>query len=47
VALEAGARKLLIGHYSSRSSEVKAYEDECRSVFPQTFATSDGEVYEI
>ena len=47
VALEAGAEKLLIGHYSSRSSEVKAYEAECRSVFPQTFATSDGEVYEI
>lgn len=47
VALEAGAGKLLIGHYSSRSSEVKAYEAECRSVFPQTFATSDGEVYEI
>jgi len=47
VALEAGAQKLLIGHYSSRSSEVKTYEAECRSVFPQTFATSDGEVYEI
>ena len=47
VALEAGAQKLLIGHYSSRSSEVKAYEAECRSVFPETFATSDGEVYEI
>ena len=47
VAQEAGAQKLLIGHYSSRSSEVKAYEAECRSVFPQTFATSDGEVYEI
>lgn len=47
VALEAGAQKLLIGHYSSRSSEVKAYEAECRTVFPQTFSTSDGEVYEI
>lgn len=47
VALEAGAQKLLIGHYSSRSGEVKTYEAECRSVFPQTFATSDGEVYEI
>jgi len=47
VALEAGAGKLLIGHYSSRNSEMQAYEAECRSVFPQTFATSDGEVYEI
>ena len=47
MALEAGTQKLLIGHYSSRSSEVKAYEAECRSVFPETFATSDGDVYEI
>ena len=47
VALEAGAQKLLIGHYSSRNSNVKAYEAECRTVFPETYATSDGESYEI
>ena len=46
-ALEAGAEKLLIGHYSSRSGEAKAYEAECRSVFPETFATSDGDIYQI
>ena len=46
-ALEAGAEKLLIGHYSSRSGESKAYEAECRSVFPETFATSDGDIYQI
>ena len=45
--LEAGAEKLLIGHYSSRSGEAKAYEAECRSVFPETFATSDGDIYQI
>ena len=47
VALEASAGKLLIGHYSSRSSDVKAYEQECRSIFPETYATSDGEEYDI
>ena len=46
-ALEAGVQKLLIGHYSSRNSDIAAYEAECRSVFPETFATSDGDTYEI
>ena len=47
VARAAGVQKLLIGHYSSRSGDAKAYEAECRTLFPETFATSDGEVYEI
>lgn len=47
VAREAGAGKLLIGHYSSRDDNIKAYEAECRTLFPETFATSDGDVYDI
>ena len=47
VARDAGAEKLLIGHYSSRNSDIRAYEAECRSIFPQTYATSDGESYEL
>ena len=47
VARDAGAGKLLIGHYSSRNSNVQAYQAECRSVFPETYATSDGESYQI
>ena len=47
LARDAGAEKLLIGHYSSRNADVAAYEAECRSVFPPTFATSDGESYDI
>lgn len=46
-ARDAGVGKLLIGHYSSRSGDAKAYEAECRSIFPETYAGSDGEVYEI
>ena len=47
LAAEAGAQRLLIGHYSSRTEDIRAYERECRSIFPATFATSDGEVYDI
>ena len=47
VARDAGAAKLLIGHYSSRNSDILAYEAECRGIFPQTYATSDGESYEF
>lgn len=47
MARDAGAAKLLIGHYSSRNSDIRAYEAECRSIFPQTYATSDGESYEF
>lgn len=47
IALEAGAARLLIGHYSSRTREAAPYEAECRTVFPETYAASDGDVYEI
>ena len=47
VARDAGARKLLVGHYSSRTEDIRAYEAECRSIFPESFATSDGQVIEI
>ena len=47
VALEAGAARLLIGHYSSRNTDASLYEAECRTVFPGTYAASDGDVYEI
>ena len=47
MAKEAGAKKLLIGHYSSRTDDIAAYEKECRSVFPETYATYDGMEVEI
>ena len=47
VALEAGASRLLIGHYSSRNTDPRLYEAECRTVFPETYAASDGDVFEI
>ena len=47
LAKDAGATKLLIGHYSSRNADTKSYEAECRSLFPETYATSDGDTYDI
>ena len=46
-ALDAGVKRLVIGHYSSRERDEKKYEAECRTVFPETLASSDGSVYEI
>ena len=46
-ALDAGAKRLVIGHYSSRERNASVYEAECRTVFPQTYAASDGSVYDI
>ena len=46
-ALDAGAKRLVIGHYSSRERNASVYEAVCRTVFPQTYAASDGSVYDI
>lgn len=47
LAKEAGAKKLIIGHYSSRNTDHMLYQAECRSIFPETYAASDGDVYEL
>ena len=46
-ALEAGAERLIVGHYSSRITDFEAFLTECRAVFPATFAAQDGDVFEI
>lgn len=46
-ALKAGAGRLLIGHYSARCRDIKAYENECRKIFPESYALSEGDEYEI
>ena len=46
-ALEAGAGKLIVGHYSSRITDFDAFIAECREIFPNTVAAMDGDVFEI
>lgn len=47
VAKEAGAGKLIIGHYSSRNKDITQYQEECRTIFPESYAASDGDSFEI
>lgn len=47
LALEAGASKLIIGHYSSRDRDIRLYESECREIFPETYAAKDGDVFDF
>jgi ribonuclease Z len=47
IAGKAQAGKLLIGHFSSRYKNVTVFTDEARSLFPNTIAVEDGDVFEI
>ena len=47
VAKQANAGKLLIGHFSSRYSDVSELENEARKIFPETYAVNDGDIFEI
>ena len=46
-ARDAGAGRLLVGHYSSRYPSVDFYLDELRSVFPESYLTKDMDVVEV
>ena len=47
LAREAGVKKLIIGHFSSRYKNVNQLVDEARQVFPNTFPANDGDRFEI
>lgn len=42
VASEAGAGKLLLGHYSARYKDISAFEAEAKEVFPESTAAYEG-----
>ncbi|MBQ6821274.1 MAG: ribonuclease Z [Bacteroidales bacterium] len=46
-ALQAGAGRLIVGHYSSRVTDFESFLEECRAIFPATQAASDGDCFEI
>jgi ribonuclease Z len=46
-AHDAGVGRLLVGHYSSRFPSVEFYQDELRSVFPESYLTKDMDEIEI
>ncbi len=46
-ALLAGAKRLIIGHFSSRYKELGALLEECRNDFPATELAEEGHTFEI
>lgn len=46
-ACEAGARQLIIGHFSSRYKEESQLVEEARRLFPQTEAATEGRTFEL
>lgn len=46
-ALEADAGRLLIGHFSSRSKDPGQYQAEARTIFPDTLAVNDGDLFDL
>ncbi|MBK8196513.1 MAG: ribonuclease Z [Lewinellaceae bacterium] len=47
IARRAGVKRLLLGHFSGRYSNTEQHLAEARAVFPESYATEDGEVVEI
>lgn len=49
IAMKAGVKKLLIGHFSSRYDDaiLGEFEKEARTVFPNTEAVTEGATYEV
>ncbi len=46
-AKDAGAKKLIVGHYSSRFPSVDFYLDQIKTIFPGAMLAHDGDVIEI
>ena len=46
-ALKAGAKTLILGHYSSRVRDIGLFLEESRAIFENSFAANDGDVFDI
>ncbi|HSV76074.1 MAG TPA: ribonuclease Z [Bacteroidales bacterium] len=47
VALKAGVKRLLLGHYSARYSDLDEFLKEARQVFPDTFLAEEGNIFRV
>ena len=47
IADKANAGQLLIGHFSSRYKNISAFVEEARSIFKNTIAVEDGDVFQV
>ncbi|MBO6067755.1 MAG: ribonuclease Z [Bacteroidales bacterium] len=46
-AVAAGARKLVIGHFSSRYPDINVLLEEARQVFPETYLAEEGMIFDV
>ena len=46
-ALEAGAGRLLLGHFSSRIKDLNPLLEEARAIFPDTVLLNDGDLFDL
>ena len=46
-AVESGAKRLIIGHFSSRYKNEMALVEECRTVFPESYLAEEYKTFEI
>lgn len=47
LAFAAGAKKLLLGHFSARYADPACLLPEARAIFPETYICTDGDVFDI
>ncbi|MCB0640081.1 MAG: ribonuclease Z [Phaeodactylibacter sp.] len=47
IAAAAGVKQLLLGHFSSRYPETTVFEQEARTIFPNTLAAEEGQTYTV
>jgi ribonuclease Z len=47
VARDAGVKKLLLGHYSSRYPDENAFLDEAREIFPESYLTNENDIFYV
>lgn len=46
-AIKAGAKRLVIGHYSARYKDENVLVEEARTIFPESYPAVEGETFEI
>ncbi|URC12284.1 ribonuclease Z [Flavobacterium sp. B183] len=47
IALKANAKKLILGHYSTRYDGIERFKEEAETIFPNTFLGDDGRSFEF
>lgn len=47
IALLAGVKKLLLGHFSARYTDPSCLLPEARAIFPETYICTDGDVFDV